>query len=146
MRPRDPQPPPVSFAFVGRTRDGGRVAAKDAVGRYGERVAVGYLTALGMQLIDRNWRCPAGEIDAILRDGDTIVFVEVKAREGRAFGTPAEAVSTAKQRRIAQLAMMFLTRNRLVNCRCRFDVVSVDVGPAAPIVQVFQNAFDAAAS
>src|SRR5262249_38672669 len=50
------------------------MAAKDAVGRYGERVAVDYLTAQGMLLLDRNWRCSAGEIDAILRDGDTLVF------------------------------------------------------------------------
>jgi len=121
-------------------------AARLVLGKTGEDLACRELTRRGYAILARRWRQRLGEIDIVARDGDTIVFVEVKAREGRAFGTPAEAVSTAKQRRIAQLAMMFLTRNRLVNCRCRFDVVSVDVGPAAPIVQVFQNAFDAAAS
>lgn len=61
-------------------------------------------------------------------------------------GAPAEAVSAAKQRRIVQLAVMYLARNRMADCRCRFDVVSVDVGASAPDVQVFQNAFDAAAT
>ena len=87
-----------------------------------------------------------GEIDIIARDGATLVFVEVKARDGRLFGAPADAVSPAKQRRIVQLAMLYVARNRAVDCRCRFDVVSVDVDAAAPVVQVFQNAFDAGAA
>ena len=74
--------------------------AKDAVGRYGEQVAVDYLVAQGMHLLDRNWRCTAGEIDAILRDGDALVFVEVKTRRSNAFGTPAEAVGWAKRARL----------------------------------------------
>jgi len=115
----------VSFAFVGRTRDGGRVAAKDAVGRYGERVAVGYLTALGMQLIDRNWRCPAGEIDAILRDGDTIVFVEVKTRRSASYGSPADAVGHVKQARLRRVAAIWLAQSDQHPQDIRFDLVSV---------------------
>ncbi len=120
--------------------------ARVALGKTGEDLACRELTRRGYAILARRWRQRAGEIDIIARDGDTIVFVEVKARDGGAFGAAAEAVSPAKQRRLAQLAIMFLSRNRLVNCRCRFDVVSVDVGAQVPDVQVFQNAFDAAAT
>jgi putative endonuclease len=120
--------------------------ARVALGKTGEDLACRELTRRGYEILARRWRLRAGEIDIIARDGHTIVFVEVKARVGGDFGAPAEAVSRAKQRRIAQLAAMFLARNRLSDCRCRFDVVSVDVGARVPNVQVFQNAFDAAAT
>ena len=99
--------------------------AKDAVGRYGEQVAVDYLVAQGMRLLDRNWRCAAGEIDAILREGDALVFVEVKTRRGSAFGTPAEAVDWAKRARLRKLAAIWLAQSRVRSPEVRFDVVSV---------------------
>lgn len=95
------------------------------MGRYGERVAVEYLVAQGMSLLDRNWRCPAGEVDAILRDGATLVFVEVKTRRGTAFGTPAEAVGRVKQARLRRLAALWLARSGLHPVEVRFDLVSV---------------------
>jgi putative endonuclease len=101
------------------------VAAKDAVGRYGERVAVGYLTAIGMQLIERNWRCSAGEIDAVLRDDETIVFVEVKTRRTTSFGTPADAVGHTKQARLRRLAAIWLAQSEEHPPDIRFDLVSV---------------------
>jgi putative endonuclease len=117
-----------------------------ALGKTGEDLACRELERRGYAILARRWRQRVGEIDIIARDGQTLVFVEVKARDGREFGAPAEAVSIVKRRRLVQLAIMYLTRNRLADCRCRFDVVSVDVGAAAPIVEVFQNAFDAAAT
>lgn len=72
-----------------------------------------------------------------------MVFVEVKAREGHAFGDAAEAVTVSKRRRIAALANDYLTRHHLSNCACRFDVVSIHLDTGSPVVQVFQNAFDA---
>jgi putative endonuclease len=120
--------------------------ARVALGKTGEDLACRELTRRGYAILARRWRQRAGEIDIIARDGNTIVFVEVKARDGADFGAPAEAVSRAKQRRIAQLAAMFLACNRLAGCPCRFDVVSVDVGAPVPNVQVFQNAFDATAT
>jgi len=109
------------------------MAAKDAVGRYGERVAVDYLTAQGMLLLDRNWRCSAGEIDAILRDGDTLVFAEVKTRRTGRYGTPADAVGYLKQTRIRRLAAIWLAQSSLRPPEIRFDLVSVlprSAGPA----------------
>ncbi len=99
--------------------------AKDAVGAYGERVATDYLVRHGMALIARNWRCPAGEIDAVLRDGSTIVFVEVKTRRGTGFGVPSEAVGHAKQARLRRLAVMWLAESGEHPQEVRFDVVSV---------------------
>ena len=82
--------------------------ATDAVGAYGERVAVRTLTDAGMSIIDRNWRCAAGEIDIVALDGSTLVFCEVKTRRGEATGAPAEAVTAAKVRRLRALAAVWL--------------------------------------
>ncbi len=108
--------------------------AKDAVGAYGERVAVRYLIDQGMVLLDRNWRCGDGEVDAILRDGDVVVFAEVKTRRGGAFGTPAQAVVPAKVRRLRRLAARWLAQSPIRPREVRFDVVSVcprDAGRAS---------------
>ena len=100
--------------------------AKDAVGHYGERVAVAHLIGQGMRLIERNWRCAAGELDAVLRDGDVLVVVEVKTRRGSNFGLPAEAVGRAKMARLRRLAAQWLAEHPTGGgCDVRFDVVSV---------------------
>jgi putative endonuclease len=116
--------------------------AKDAVGAYGERVAVQYLIGQGMVLLDRNWRCSRGEVDAVLRDGETVVFAEVKTRRGGRFGTPAEALVPAKVRRLRQLAALWLAQSRERPRDVRFDVVSVlarSTGPAT--VEHLRGAF-----
>ncbi|OLB76722.1 MAG: YraN family protein [Actinobacteria bacterium 13_2_20CM_2_71_6] len=116
--------------------------AKDAVGAYGERVAVRYLINQGMVLLDRNWRCGAGELDAILRDGDTVVFAEVKTRRGGRFGTPVEAVVPTKVTRLRRLAALWLAQARIRPREVRFDVVSVlpqHAGPAT--VEHLRGAF-----
>ena len=83
-------------------------------------------------------------MDIVARDGPTLVFVEVKARHGRAFGEAAEAVTAFKRRRITQLALDYMMRHRLSDCPCRFDVVSIHLDSGTPIIELFQNAFDAA--
>jgi putative endonuclease len=99
--------------------------AKDAVGGYGERVAIAHLIAQGMRLLERNWRCADGELDAILRDGDVLVVVEVKTRRGDGFGTPAEAVGSRKITRVRRLAARWLAEHPVGAAEVRFDVVSV---------------------
>jgi putative endonuclease len=116
--------------------------AKDAVGAYGERVAVRYLVDQGMVLLDRNWRCDRGELDAVLRDGDTVVFAEVKTRRSGRFGTPVEAVVPAKVQRLRRLAALWLAQSRIHPREVRFDVVSVlprATGPAT--VEHLRGAF-----
>ena len=84
-----------------------------------------------------------GEIDIVCRDGKTVVFVEVKARQGKVFGEAAEAVTTAKRRRIVALATDYLTRHQLWDQPCRFDVVSIHFESGNPVIEIFQDAFDA---
>ncbi|MFS8477588.1 MAG: YraN family protein [Micromonosporaceae bacterium] len=96
-----------------------------AVGAYGERVAVAHLVEQGMVVLDRNWRCPAGEIDIIARDGSTVVFVEVKTRRGEEFGAPEEAVGAGKVRRLRRVAAQWLATSGVRPAEVRFDVVSV---------------------
>ena len=74
------------------------------LGSYGERVAVQRLVGQGMVLVDRNWRCDLGEVDLVLRDGDVLVFCEVKTRSSAAYGHPLEAVGRAKGARLRRLA------------------------------------------
>ena len=79
------------------------MAAKDELGARGERLAERHLVRSGLTLLDRNWRCPQGEIDLVLRDGDEVVFVEVKTRSSVAFGHPLEAITAAKLARSGKL-------------------------------------------
>jgi putative endonuclease len=117
--------------------------ARQALGKYGEDLACRELERRGYAIVARRYRRRGGEIDIIARDGRTLVFVEVKAREDRAFGDGAEAVTARKQRRMVQIALDYLMRNHLADCPCRFDVVSVHLDADVPAVAVYQNAFDA---
>ena len=117
--------------------------ARVRLGKTGEDLACRELERRGYAILARRYRRRGGEIDIIARDGPTLVFVEVKARDGRAFGEAGEAVTPAKQRRIAALAMEYLMRHQRTECPCRFDVVSIHFEGGAPVVQIVQNAFDA---
>lgn len=114
-----------------------------ALGKFGEDLACAELRRRGYAVIARRWRRRRGEIDIIARDGATLVFVEVKARDGRAFGDAAESVNARKQRRIVALARQYVTINRLTTSPCRFDVVTVHVESGSPVIELLQNAFDA---
>ncbi|GAA4947983.1 YraN family protein [Actinoplanes utahensis] len=96
-----------------------------AVGAYGERLAARHLEERGLVLLQRNWRCADGEIDLILRDGDDVVFCEVKTRRTAAFGPPAASIDHRKVRRLRHLASRWLTESGVPAARVRFDVVEV---------------------
>jgi putative endonuclease len=117
--------------------------ARQALGKLGEDLACGELERRGYAILARRYRQRGGEIDIIARDGETMVFVEVKARDTRAFGAAAEAVTGWKRRRMVQLALDYLTRHQLAGRPCRFDVVSIHFDAGRPVVDLFQNAFDA---
>jgi putative endonuclease len=116
--------------------------ARQILGKTGEDLACRELERRGYAIVARRYRRRGGELDIIARDGRTLVFVEVKARESRAFGDAAEAVTAFKRRRIAQLALDYMTRHRLSDCPCRFDVVSIHFDAGEPVLEVFQGAFD----
>ncbi len=99
--------------------------AKDAVGRYGEDLAVRHLVDKGWRIVERNWRGDAGEVDVVAMDGSTLVVVEVKTRSGTAFGYPAEAVTLSKLTRLRRLAGQWLTEHDARVAAVRIDVVAV---------------------
>lgn len=95
------------------------------LGRRGEDAAAAYLERCGLTLLERNWRCKAGEIDIVAVDGDTLVLIEVKTRKGIRRGTPEDAVTPSKQRRIARLAAAYLASAGDAECAVRFDVITL---------------------
>lgn len=105
---------------------------KDALGRYGEDVAAGHLRDSGLVVLERNWRCDAGEIDIVARDGRTLVVCEVKTRRSQAYGPPAEAVTRAKAARLRRLAMRWVDEHAVRPDAIRIDVVAVLRGPRGP--------------
>jgi putative endonuclease len=111
------------------------------LGEIGENLACLELERLGYVVVARRYRRRGGEIDIIAHDGETLVFVEVKTRDGDRFGTGVEAVTGLKRRRLVCLARDYLARHRAADRPCRFDVVSVQLSERGPDIEVFQNAF-----
>jgi putative endonuclease len=102
------------------------MAQKDDLGRQGEDETAAYLTALGWRIVDRNWRCPSGEIDIVAVDGGELVIVEVKTRRSRRYGDPLEAVDPPKLTRLCVLAGAWRRAHRGVRARStRIDLVGV---------------------
>jgi putative endonuclease len=120
---------------------------RKALGRYGEDVAARHLADAGLAIVARNWRCRDGEIDIIARDGEVLVLCEVKTRRGIGFGTPLDAVTPRKARRLRRLAVRWLAEQRASGAdagypEVRFDVVSVLVPRrGGPVVEHLRGAF-----
>jgi putative endonuclease len=114
-----------------------------ALGAAGEEAVARWYAAAGYDVIDRNWRCRAGEIDLVLVRDRVLVFCEVKTRRTTAFGVPAEAVTITKQRRLRTLAMRWLDAHpRDRTGTLRFDVASVlATGDGPPMIDVIEGAF-----
>jgi putative endonuclease len=96
-----------------------------ALGRYGEALAARYLTERGLQVLDRNWRCTHGELDLVARDGDCLVFCEVKTRRSVRFGAPVEAVTWTKAARLRRLAAAWLASHEHRCAQVRIDVIAI---------------------
>lgn len=110
-------------------------------GRLAEAAAENHLEKLGYAILARNYRARTGEIDLIARDGDTLVFVEVRSRAGSSFGTPAETIGFQKRRRIIRTALAYAQRRGL-DCPMRFDVIALEAGK----IEHIPGAFDAGGS
>jgi len=102
------------------------------VGAFGEGLAARFLVDRGMTIVDRNWRCSHGELDLIARDGDCLVFCEVKTRRGTGFGQPVEAVSWRKAARLRKLAAAWLASSGQSAESVRIDVVGILVRAGQP--------------
>lgn len=108
-------------------------------GQKAEQLAAHFLESLGMRILERNYRCPDGEIDLICTEGETIVFVEVKAREDLKCGYPGESVTICKQRKICRIAGVYCYREHIPADRMiRFDVVEILGGR----IRHIRNAFE----
>jgi len=116
--------------------------ARLSLGRQGEDLAVAELARRGYQIIERNWRCEAGEVDIVAREGSAWVFVEVRTRRSTRFGSPEESVTHAKQARMIVVAEHYLAEHELAEVDWRLDLVAVVVGRRGqPVrVSVLQNA------
>ena len=101
------------------------MAEKDELGRRGEQVAAEWLQENGYTLIDRNWRCPSGELDLVLRRGTTMVFAEVKTRSSLTFGHPFEAITSRKAARLRRLAAAWCREREPGAVAVRIDSVAV---------------------
>jgi putative endonuclease len=126
---------------VRRARQAAR--ARRASGVRAERAALWYLRCSGLRLVARNYRTRSGEIDLVMRDGTTLVFVEVRLRNRVEFGDGAASVGLAKQRRLIRTAEQFVARHALQRMQCRFDVVSVRKPHYRLHLKWIRNAFTA---
>ena len=112
-----------------------------AIGAQGEADARAFLAGKGAKILETNYRRPTGEIDIIARQGNTLLFVEVKRRSSLRYGTPAEAVNRQKQARILRTALLYMQERRIADIPVRFDVIEVLPGQ----IRHIENAFDASA-
>jgi len=117
------------------------------IGIHWEEAAFAHLRTGGLTLVARNFHCRFGEIDLILRDGDTIVFAEVRYRNANAHGDGIASVGAAKRGKLVRTAQTWLQQNpREASRPCRFDVIGCGGTPSSPRFEWTRNAFDAFAS
>ncbi len=103
---------------------------KDELGQRGEQLAAEYLQQLGYRVLDRNYRCADGEIDIVAAEHRTLVVCEVKTRSGTRYGTPIEAVTPTKRRRLRRLAVRWVMSHGVIFDSLRVDVIGVLRSPA----------------
>jgi putative endonuclease len=116
-----------------------------SLGERGEEIAAAYLKGLKFTIVERNFRCKAGEVDIIAREGKTLVFVEVKTRRNLSFGPPQLALTPFKQRQISKAALTWLAKKKLFGASARFDVIAILLPDhEVPIIDHIRNAFDLA--
>ncbi len=94
-------------------------------GQAAEQYAVDYLLARGLKLVERNYRCKAGEVDLIMREQDTLVFVEVRFRKSNQYGSPLATITAAKQNRIRRTAQLYIKSRALGSPAMRFDAIGL---------------------
>ena len=130
----------ISAAYTAWVASTSRASTTHATGESFERAAARFLARRGYTVLAHNWRCPGGEIDLVARDGDTLVFVEVRARSSRAGYLPEETIGRAKVRRLALAGEAYLQ-----SCGwqgpCRFDVVAIAIQDAGPNIRLIADAF-----
>ena len=110
------------------------------LGSDGEDIAAGYLQAKGLKIIYRNYKTPVGEADIVARDGETIVFVEVKTRSNERYGEPFESVTSRKREKLKKIALYYQKHNNSRQA-VRFDVISIKLRDSGPLIEHIEEAF-----
>ena len=112
---------------------------RQKLGQWGEAQAIRYLEARGCQVVARNWRCAAGEADAVVLEGDCLAFVEVRTRRGRAYGSPEESITPPKLARMAAVAESYVYEHSWKG-NWRLDVVAIRVRSGQePAIEWYRN-------
>ena len=123
------------------------VNERKKLGNRGEKIAANFLRKQGYRIIEKNYHSRLGEIDIVAKEGEFIVFTEVKTRRSTDFGLPEEALSYDKRRRLSKLALGYLAHRRIKDTNCRFDVVSIlmDNKKVSKVkhIKLIKNAFPA---
>jgi putative endonuclease len=113
-------------------------------GKKSESLAVKHLKKQGYRIVEQNYRTNLGEIDIIAKEKDTLVFVEVKARNSSRFGNPKGAVTPKKKRKISMVALQYLKSSQQNKAKARFDVVAISLSGSSPKIELVKNAFELA--
>ena len=116
-----------------------RIAVSDTrvrLGRRGEELAAAELSRWGYEVLMRNWRCQAGEVDVVALRGGAYHFFEVRTRRGREFGTPEESLTPAKQQRMVDVALTYLAEHDLNDVDWRLGLVAVEMDRAGRLLRV----------
>jgi putative endonuclease len=122
-------------------KNGMAIDDRQGLGRRGEEMAAQLLIAKGYEMVARNWRCAAGELDLVAQDGDCLAIVEVRARRGTALGSPEESITLAKQARLVDLAEAYVQEHGWVGAY-RIDVVAIELDRRGRLLRVdhYENA------
>src|SRR5437867_6562173 len=110
-------------------------------GNKGEQIAMQHLKRLGLEIVEMNYHFGHGEIDIVAREGDTLVFCEVKMRETDKYGDPEYAITAKKQQQIRKIALGYLYEHEIKEQDCRFDVVAIRMRGRTPEINYIRNAF-----
>lgn len=108
---------------------------RQKLGRWGEQLAAQRLESEGYVVLDRNWRCRRGEIDLVVQAGEVLVFVEVKTRRGRDYGTPEEAITRSKAKRLLELGQRYMLERDIEDVEWRIDLVAVELDQQGKLVR-----------
>ncbi len=103
------------------------LASRKALGAFGESAALGHLHRQGYELLARNWRCSLGEIDLVARQGDQVVFIEVRTRRNDHQGPPEASLGPAKRKRLVALAYQYVAEHACEHLAWRIDLIAIDV-------------------
>jgi len=114
------------------------------LGRLGEDLALKKIKKMGYRCLVRNYRCTLGEVDLVARDGDTLVFIEIKTRRGKSLEYAKEAVSMKKRRQLSKVALSYMRDHDCADVKSRFDVVAISLEGNRREIEVVKNAFDLA--